>query len=450
MNVLDHRAPRRAASLIVTVLLLCAGRAAAQDTVITRPLSLGDAARLASRQSATALEASYRADQALARVTQQRAALLPSLSTNALESGNTFNTATFGFDLPGLNPNGELIGPVNTLDVRAHLSQTLLDLGALGHLRSARASAQASDADAADIAQQAATTAAVAYLETQRGEAHVAARMADSVLADSLVAIAHDQLAAGVGVALDVTRAESQAASVRAQLIAARNERDRARLNLLRALGLPLDAPLQLADSLSELPISDSVPDERAMLDAALRHRPDLRAVNAELAAAEQSVSATKSERLPSLSAFGNEGYVGTNDGSMLNTYTWGVQISLPIFDGLHREGRIQEAQAMAKEIDVRRRDVRQQVAIQIHGAVLDLRSAREQLDAARDRLRLSEQAVVQARDRFRAGVSGNLDVITASIDLNSARNLEIDALTAYQSARVSLARAQGAVTSLP
>ena len=104
----------------------------------------------------------------------------------------------------------------------------------------------------------------------------------------------------------------------------------------------------------------------------------------------------------------------------------------------------------MAKEIDVRRRDVRQQVAIQIHGAVLDLRSAREQLDAARDRLRLSEQAVVQARDRFRAGVSGNLDVITASIDLNSARNLEIDALTAYQSARVSLARAQGAVTSLP
>ncbi|MGH7633466.1 MAG: TolC family protein, partial [Gemmatimonadaceae bacterium] len=446
MNVPNRRAQRHAAALMVTALLFAGRTATAQDTLTTRPLSLGDAARLASRQSASALEAAYRADQALARVTQERAVLLPSLSTNALESGTTINTATFGFDLPGLNPNGELIGPVNTLDVRAHLSQTLVDLGALGHVRSARASARARGADAANIAQQAATVAAVAYLETQRGEAHVAARMADSVLADSLVAIAHDQLAAGVGVALDLTRAESQAASVRAQLIAARNERDRARLNLLRALGLPLDAPLQLADSLSELPISDSVPDERAMTDAALLHRPDVRAVSARLAAAEQSVAATKSERLPSLSAFGNEGYIGTNDGSMLNTYTWGVQLSVPIFDGLHREGRIQEAQAMAKEIDVQRRDLRQQVGIQVHGAVLDLHSAREQLDAAGDRLRLSEQAVAQARDRFRAGVSGNLDVITASIDLNSARNLEIDALTAYQSARVSLARAQGSV----
>jgi outer membrane protein TolC len=40
--------------------------------------------------------------------------------------------------------------------------------------------------------------------------------------------------------------------------------------------------------------------------------------------------------------------------------------------------------------------------------------------------------------------------VITASLDLNSARTLQVNALTSYQAARVSLARATGSVTELP
>ena len=54
-----------------------------------------------------------------------------------------------------------------------------------------------------------------------------------------------------------------------------------------------------------------------------------------------------------------------------------------------------------------------------------------------------------QARERFRAGVAGNADVVTASQSLNNARTSVIDALTAFQAARVSLARAQGTVSQL-
>ncbi|OYV72030.1 MAG: hypothetical protein B7Z74_06185, partial [Deltaproteobacteria bacterium 21-66-5] len=48
-------------------------------------------------------------------------------------------------------------------------------------------------------------------------------------------------------------RAESQLAGVKAQLIAARNGRARALLDLARALNLPLDTPLALTDSLDAL-----------------------------------------------------------------------------------------------------------------------------------------------------------------------------------------------------
>lgn len=456
MSVHDSR--RRLAAAILAMLVFAVsgwGRAAAaqnmeRDTVLSRPLSLGDAARLAAHQSATAEEARFQAAQSVAQVTQARSDLLPNVSAYAQEHGVTINTATFGFALPGLDPGGQLLGPVNTIDVRGKLSQTVFDWAALSRVRSAKSTAVASNATASDVAEQAAVTASLAYLRAQRADAQLAAREADSVLADSLLGIANDQLAAGVGVALDVTRAQAQVASVRAQLIAARNERDRAQLDLLRSLGLPLDARVELADTLSRLALSDTAPNEQAAIALALKNRPDLRAADQQLLAARQTSGAIRAERLPSLSAFGDEGWLGTNSGNKLNTYQWGVQVSVPIFDGLRREGRIEESEARVGEIDVRRRDLRQQAAIEVRGALLDLGSAREAVDAAREQLRLTEQEVAQARDRFRAGVSGNADVITASLTLNTSRTQLVDALASYQSARVALARAVGSVTALP
>lgn len=451
--ILHHRWVR---TVLVVMAAVLAGASAARaqdaepDTILTHPLSLGDAARLAAHQSASAEEARFQAAQVAARVTQARSDLLPNVSAYAMEHGVTINTATFGFALPGLDPGGQLLGPVNTIDVRGKLSQTIFDWAALSRVRSARSSAVAGNATASDVAEQAAVTASLAYLRAQRADAGLAAREADSVLADSLLGIANDQLTAGVGVALDVTRAQAQLASVRAQLIAARNERDRARLDLLRALGLPLDARVELADSLTRLTMTDTMPNEQAAIAQALRDRPDLRAADQQLAAARQTSGAIRAERLPSLTAFGDEGWLGTNGGNKLNTYQWGVQVSVPVFDGLRREGRIEEQQARVSEIDVRRRDLRQEAAIEVRGAMLDLGSSRQAVDAAREQLRLTEQEVAQARDRFRAGVSGNADVITASLTLNTSRTQLVDALASYQSARVALARAVGSVTSLP
>jgi len=161
-------------------------------------------------------------------------------------------------------------------------------------------------------------------------------------------------------------------------------------------------------------------------------------------------VSAIRAERLPSVSAFGDDGVIGkTGATRLLPTYTWGVQLSLPVFDGFRREGRIQEQEAVTRELDVRRRDLEQQASIDVRSALLDLASAREAIGASRERLRLAEQEVDQARQRFRAGVAGNSDVVNAALTLNAARSQYVDVLTSLQVARVSLARAEGAVTQL-
>jgi outer membrane protein len=442
-------------SLLVALLAGVAPPARAQDTTVR--LTLGDAARLAARQSAAAEGARLRADQAEARVRQRRADLLPTVSAVASQNGRTFNTATLGLEFPTpagqppiFDPNGEVVGPVNTVDIRGRVATSLLDVAALRRVSSARASAAASNADAENAAEQAASTASAAYLRVLNADAQVAARAADSALAADLLGIARNQLRAGVGIGLDVTRAQSQSAAIRAQLLAARNARDRARLELVRALGLSLASRVELVDSLTSLAIAEAPPSESEAVERALRSRPDLRAADEQLKAAERQIAAVRAERLPALSAFGDDGGSGKDYSSMLNTYTWGVQLSLPIFDGFRREGRIEEQRALASEIDVRRRDLRQVAAIEVRSALLDLASARDQVEATRERLRFAEQEVAQARERFAAGVAGNADVITASFSLNAARDQLIGALTAYQNARVSLARAQGAVTTLP
>lgn len=430
----------------------------AQDSATALPargqtlvLTLGDAVRLAARQSPTAETGRLRAAEARARVRQRRADLLPNASASAMRSGRTFNTATLGLDFPTapgqpplFDPRGEVAGPVVVTDLRARASMNVVDLAALARVRAAQAAVRASDADAANAAEIAASQTAAAYLRALRADAQLAARAQDSTLAAELLGIARSTLKAGTGTGLDVTRAEAQAAGVRAQLIAARSERSRARLELLRTMGVPLDVNVELADSLDQLAMTDTLPTAEQATAHALANRPDLRAANAQYDAARRSIRAIQAERLPSLGLFGDRGAIGPNSNHLLNTYDWGVQVSLPLFDGLRREGRLEEQRAVTNEVDVRRRDLREQAEVEVRSALLDLGAAREQVDAARERVRLAELEVSQARERFAAGVGGNADVVTASLGLTAARNQLLDALTLFQSARVSLARAEG------
>ena len=453
---------RRAATVTAVVAVAVAPALGAQQPSspsLGQPvrLSLGDAARLAARQSNGVQAAEQRVAEAVARVRQSRSALLPELSANALQSGRTFNSVTFGISLPSapgqpplFNPDGEVLGPVNTLDLRGRVQTNLLDPAAIARVRTAQTAVEAARADIGNAGDLAASQAAVAYIRVQRGNAQLNARLADSVLARELLNIAQSQLEAGVGVALDVTRAQSQLAGIRAQLISARNERDRAQLDLRRALNLSLETPVELTDSLSSVVPEDLALDDATATARALRDRPDLRAAEEQLRAARQTVSAIRAERLPSVSGFVDDGIIGKSGSSrLLPTYTYGLQLSLPIFDGFRREGRIQEQEAMTRELEVRRRDLEQQASIDVRGALLDLAAAREAITASRERLRLAEQEVEQARERFRAGVAGNADVVTAALTLNTARSQYVDVLTALQQARVSLARAEGAVTQL-
>jgi outer membrane protein len=435
--------------LVVILAWPCATPLTAQAPV---RLSFADAVRRAAGEAPTVELATLRTDEADARVHQARAALLPSLSLGAAWVNRDFNWQALGLPLPPAFSSG-IPNPVpafNNYDGRATVTQTLFDWSSVTRVRAANAQADGSRAERGVTVETAAQVAALSYLRAARGAAVVAARQADSSIAAELVTLAEAQKAAGVSAAIDVTRARTQLVRAAGLLIVARNERDRARIDLARALGLDPATPLALSDTLAGTLGSADLPAERdAVVSAALAGRPDLGAELARATAARRTGTAIRAERLPRIGLEADYGVNGLTVPGALATRQVALQVTLPILDGFRREARASEQDAIVRESQVRERDLRQQIAADVDAALLDLRSAQAQQAVAADQLRLAEDELSQSRERFRAGVAGNIEVIDAQANLIRARDADIDARFAAAAARVSLARAAGVARTL-
>jgi outer membrane protein TolC len=435
----------RQGRLALLLLTLAPPTAAAQqpDTaeISRQPLTLLQAIASGRRQGVDAAIARLTLRAAEARTGQRRADLLPTISGAASYTRQRLNLDEFG--LPQATG---VTDPFNVWSLQLRAAQTVFDASAITRLRAARDAALAAGYDARAVGELSGATAGLAYLRVLSADETVRAREADSVIAASLLDQARRLVAAGVSPAIDQTRSEVSSASVRTQLEVARNAADRARLDLLRTLDLPPGTRVRLADSLSlaelELPRD---PDAAAAY--AREHRAELAAERARTASARRSLAATRQENLPSLSL--NGGYRESGRQDLAGTYNLQVLLSVPILDGFRRQDRAKEDQARLEIQEIRERDLGNQVETEARQAMLDLASARQQVAIADERLRLAEQELVQAQERFEAGVAGSVETTNAQASVAAARDALIQARVSYGSARVSAYRALGAIDQI-
>jgi outer membrane protein TolC len=412
-----------------------------------RTLTFHDAITAAASGNPAVTLAQLRQHEADARVTQARSVFLPSVTGTASMADRTFNVVAQGisFKLPNGAAFGPLIGPIGLVDARAKVTQPIVDLSDWQRLRASRYGVQSARAEASLAAEGASQSAALAYLRAARAEALVHARESDLGLAEDLRTLAEAQLSAGTSPAIDATRARTQVSVQRGALVMAKNMRDRAHIDLARALGVDPGVTLALADSLDATLGDAGVPAETdAAVRFAMEHRLELMQEEAKLAKAKAEKAATQAERLPRVDAAADWGQSGQHWGDAIYTRQYALSLSVPVFDGGRREGRLSEQEDVVRESQVRAKDLRDQVAGDVRAALLDLASGVEQVSVARERLELAQAEVTQATDRFTSGVAGNIEVIEAQSSLLRARDADIDARFAVANARIALARAAG------
>ncbi len=389
--------------------------------------------------------------QARGREAEARAALLPNFDAVISETNNVRNLGTFGLDfgaIPGIPFNiPSIVGPFNVFDVRVSGSQSVFDFSSIRRFQAAKVAVEATKADVKGTRDQVADQVARVYLAALRADASLATATSNVELSRILLNLANSQKAAGTGTGIEVTRAQVQLANDRQRLLVAQNERQRARLTLMKAVGLKLDGEIELTDRMEFKPV-DSVTVEQA-LKTADAQKAELQAQRQREENARLSASATKWERLPSVAFIGDYGTTGTGITSAFPTRTYGVSARVPLFDGGRRDARRSEAMSQMRQESIRTRDLREQIELDIRVALDSLNSAEAQVVAAREGVELAEHELAQARRRYEAGVANSVEVTDAQTRLQRARDNQIAALYNHNLARIDLNTARGTIEDL-
>ena len=387
--------------------------------------------------------------QAQSRSAQSRAALLPDLSAAWSMQNRTTNLAAMGFKftlpIPGFTfPT--FVGPYNTMDARVSASQTVFDFASIRRFQASKVGISAAKSDLDAAGEQVAAQVARAYLAAVRASADVDTGRANVTLSEATLTQAQNQKDAGTGTGIEITRAKVQLANDRQRLLVAQNALRGASLQVLRAVGLRLDTELELTDMLQYVPVDD-VTLEQAKAQA--MKRPDYQAQQNRESNARLSASATKLERLPTVSAMGDYGPTGSGFDNAGPTRAYGIAVRVPIFDGGRRDERRIESESQYRAEKVRTNDLKEQIELDVRLALDSLRSAQDQVGVAKDGLELADNELTQARRRYEAGVTNSLEVTDAQTRLERARDNQTDALYNYNVARIDLAQAMGKVRSL-
>ena len=410
--------------------------------------------------------------QAKSRSQQARSALLPDIEAQASETIAMRSLAALGLDLAtsqtllGAENNltgtfapvekelldqiihniPRVVGPFNSVDVRARLSQSVLDFSNIRRYQASRAAVRAAKNDRGNTDDSISATVAKTYLAALRTDADVEAYQANVALSEAVLKQSENQKSAGTGTGIEVTRAKVQLSNEKQRLLMVQNDRTKAYLQLLRVMGLNLGTELELTDKLSYEP-TEAVTLEKAKAEA-LKNRPDIKAQAEREAAARLSANSVKFERLPSLAVYADYGTTGTNGTlvSLLPTRDYGVALRVPIFDGGRRDARRAESASQFRQERVRTNDLNEQLELDIRTSLDSLHSAEEQLKVAEEGLTLSDSELTQARRRYEAGFASNLEVTDAQTRLERARDNRIAALFGYNVARIDLGRAMGNV----
>src|SRR5215470_16114673 len=414
---------------------------AAALTEVAR-LTLDQAVALALKQNPTAQIAILTAAQSEQDKNIALAGLLPQASARISDEAQKVNLqAQFGgkTPFPGFP---KTLGPYQVFSAGPSVTAPVFDLTLWNRYQAARNTANASKANSLSTREQVILLTVSQYIGTLRAVANVQASQSRVELAQALYDQAADLQKEGVGTGIDTLRANVELQNEKQRLLEAKNDRETSLYSLSRLLNLDPRQKIELADSLSFFDTPQ--PEVQASIEEAMASRQGWKALASQIKAAVGEKRAAQSERLPSVRFDGTFAYVGTSGNTTLPTYTYQGSVNVPLFTGGRIRAEVVRADLEIRKLEEQRADLRNQIALDVKTALLNLESARNEVQVANLGVQLSKEEVDQARDRFKAGVANNIEVIQAQDSLSRANDNQIAALYRFNQARADYARSVG------
>jgi len=410
----------------------------------TLRLTLEQAVALAIKQNPTQQIAVLNAAESVQDKNITRADLLPQANLHVADSANRVNlNAEFGGKplVPGFRLPGH-IGPYQVFSAGPTFGTSIFDFSLWKRYQASRSNVDATKADSLSTREQVILLVVSQYIGTLRAVANVEASRSRVELAQALYDQAADLQKEGVGTGIDTLRANVELQNEKQRLIEAENDRDASLFGLSKLLNIDPRQKVELADSLGFFETPQ--PDVDTSIDQALSGREEWKAIQAREKVSKLDKQAAQYERLPSLRFDGNWAYLGITATDGIPTYQYQASVNMPLFTSGRIKAEVAKSDLELQKLEQQKADLRNQIALDVKTSLLNLQSARTEVQVANLGVQLAKDEVDQARDRFKAGVANNIEVISAQDSLSRANDNQIAALYRFNQARADFARAVG------
>jgi outer membrane protein len=346
--------------------------------------------------------------------------------------------------------NGDIVSTDQTTrDASATLTWTLWDFGGrTGRIQNAHSILDADAYTASRTVQTTVGTVVQAYYGVVADdELSALAKLMEETTKHTLD-IAKALANGGVGSLGDVLQAQTAYQQAVLTRVQAEATAINARGTLAVTLGLTADEAFRLAAD----PVPKDVPPLSArmadlMAQAALQ-RPDLKAAQAQVTAAEANVTVARAAGLPSISVGAIHTFAATTGVPNENYNTVGITVTVPIFTGFNVSYNVRQAQAALQGQQMSLEQVGLGVTSDVWIGYYTLDSANQQLTVTADLVKTADDNLRVALGRYQGGVGSILDVLTAQQAEATAHQMQIAAQLGWREARAQFALALGRLSS--
>jgi outer membrane protein TolC len=383
-----------------------------------------------------------------ARLGIAKAGYFPLITTGMIYSRQTSNVAGGVSATSGnVNPRRVSDTSVNRQDFTARLSQNVFDsFRREWNVEAARDDENAAQFDLSTTRQDVVLNIQIAYYNYLLARRLVDVNQGAVQRNLQLLERARGFYEVGTRPKIDVTRAEVDLANAELALVQARNALAVNFVALNNAIGVPehpfYRVPAELEVPPQALKPEELVPTLEESTRIALENRTELRALRARILSAEASLTLTKRNFLPSLSADASWSYRGQElpwapNWSVGGTLTVPV-LNPPLFSQVDQAAANLASAQASEEITA------QNVVLEVQQSFVDLVAARQRIRTAELALESARENLVLAQGRYQVGVGILVDLTDAEFLLTQAESQHIQAIVDFKVSEARLRKAMG------